>query len=86
MRAAQAGVSPALPVAHLEARSTCVPGDFNQDGMVTFDEVDEFLSVMLDPCSAQESSRCRADVNRDLSVDGLDVSGLVECLLHGVCP
>lgn len=55
-----------------------VIGDFNADGVVSVDDLPEFLSFMLSPYGL---GACTADINGDGAVNGLDVSAMAGLIL-----
>ncbi len=62
-------------------RSTRLPGDMDENGMVNIDDIASFVAVLLDPASATESQQCAADVNQDTDVNGLDLQAFLDMLI-----
>jgi len=62
-------------IAHLG----CIPGDTNNDGICSPDDIDRFIACLLTghPCGC-------ADMNGDQSRDGRDIGALVACIAAGV--
>jgi len=55
-----------------------VPGDMNCDAHVTLDDVDDFVTAILDITSFKDCNVAAADTNGDSNLDGLDVAGFVQ--------
>lgn len=63
----------------------CTKGDLNLDGIVTFDDIEPFveLLVSLEPWYLSYAELCPADVNNDGSADGADIQCFVDLLTGG---
>lgn len=68
--------------------SVAIPlrGDANLDGSVNALDVQQFVTVLLDPASATWQARFAVDMNDDDAFDGADAAALAECLLGNSCP
>jgi len=63
----------------------CIPGDGNGDQAVNGLDANEFLQVLLDSGSADETTICTYDLNRDGSLNLLDISAFVDLLFSCDC-
>jgi hypothetical protein len=64
-------------------------GDMNCDGDISFDDIDPFVLVLVDPeeygATYPDCDVKNADVNFDGDVSFNDIDAFVECLIHGGC-
>ncbi|HRW51943.1 MAG TPA: VCBS repeat-containing protein [Phycisphaerae bacterium] len=63
---------------------SAVPGDTNADGLLTPDDVPDFVAILLD-LGGSPGARKAADMNEDGVNDALDITLFVSCLLNGGC-
>jgi hypothetical protein len=76
------GADAALPISAAFTSSTgiCLVGDVDGNGSVTIDDIAPFVHAILDgPGDADEA--CRADGNQDGTLDGRDISVLVQSIM-----
>ena len=73
--------------------SGSIRGDSDCSGSVDFDDIDCFVSSLIDEASWDACGHgagcdytCVNDINQDNSVDFDDIDGFVECLIGGGCP
>ena len=65
-----------------EAAAPVFPvGDVDGSGAVAFPDVEALINVLLSPSSLSSCPLGRADVNKDGTVDGLDIQALLDVLL-----
>lgn len=58
----------------------CIPGDVNDDGDVTFADIDPFVAVLSNPAGSSVDARCAGDVNLDGYVTFGDIDPFVAAL------
>jgi len=66
-----------LSVAEIEAED-CVPGDINQDGVVNFSDIPQFISLLI---SGEFS--CEGDVDQSGEVNFQDIPPFITLLIEG---
>ncbi|MBX3394746.1 MAG: hypothetical protein KF841_05220 [Phycisphaerae bacterium] len=58
----------------------CIPGDYNNDGSLTTDDIVPFVRVLIGLDAPPE--HCRADLNDDSRIDARDIPAFVNALLN----
>ena len=71
---------------NLAAGAGASHGDLDGNGVRNGNDIQRFISVLLDPSLATARELCSADMNGDGVIDTLDLSAMVSCLLTGSCP
>lgn len=61
----------------------CCLGDMDNNCVVDTEDLPLFVEYLLDPGSAGAEAFCRADVNRDLAINALDVQPIIRRILDG---
>ncbi|MBN2563546.1 MAG: hypothetical protein JXQ75_21715 [Phycisphaerae bacterium] len=61
----------------------CCVGDVNGDGFITESDVAPFVAALLDPPDGGTIDFCRADIDENLAINGLDIEPFVQLLLTG---
>lgn len=66
----------------------CCPGDMQGDGDIDLIDLDPLINAVLNPPLPADPEFCRADVNGDSAVDGLDLGAFTALILPGyaTCP
>lgn len=67
---------------------SCCPGDMQGDGDIDLIDLDPLINAVLNPPLPADPEFCRADVNGDSAVDGLDLGVFTALILPGyaTCP
>lgn len=79
----QTGKGPPIPMVNLEpATAAFVRGDMDCDSDVDFDDLNIFLSALLND-AAPEQAKALADLSLDAKADANDIQGFAEALIQG---
>jgi len=72
------GAIDAFKLVKVDCAVPCQPGDVDGDGAVDTDDIDEFVTALVEGQTAQEN--CPADVNGDSLIDGDDIADMINLL------
>ncbi len=78
------GYLPSIPYTVFFATVRCLRGDVNADTLIDFNDIDAFVTALVDPVGATPQQRCAADVDRDGYVTFGDIDAFIVALLAGV--
>lgn len=59
----------------------CIKGDVNGDGLIDGQDVQAFVTVLLNPPCVESRSFCAADVDNNSVIGSSDATGLAQLLL-----
>lgn len=68
-------------IAHVHSMQGCTLGDLSGDGLVSLDDLGDFVRTVLQPCLATETELCAVDLNEGGRVNGLDAQIFTSMLL-----